>query len=727
MKESKRAFVPLSTRLTIPVVLLVVLASIGAYVGVTRTSRLTAMKSKEDAAATVTELTALSVMPAVVFNDEVEMKRAVDDLAQNDEVTDAEIWSTAQAEGGQKLLVRVRRSGAPISTPPRAGQRELVREGDSVRVTAPVVSPEGVAVATLRATFSTAREAEALARLSRQILIAAVASAILLVSALLLVLRKVVVAPIRGLQQATHSLARGELTVASFQGDQGTFEDEVVHLASAFRDMASAVQDREERLALRNSELRLILDSVQQGFFTVRRDGTLLPERSAIVQTWLGELPSELTVWELVERIAPDLRAWTEMAWSQVIDGILPLDVALEQLPRRLRRDERHFHLDYHPVVKGTEVERVVVVLSDVTAEVERQLARAEQHEFSILVDKFVRDRRAFFDFWNEANVLVDRVLDASRSGDELRRHVHTLKGNARFFGLARLSEACHSIEDGMQERGELSLSDAERQNLARMWGALRSRVELLVSGSKGFVEVSESEYERFLQLLQKRTPHGVLEEFVISLRQETADWRLRRAAEALLGSCERLGKPRPRVSVEHNEVRVLSGRLAPFWSVLGHVLNNAADHGIEDEVERKAQGKAARALVRLSTRLSGSHLIVEVGDDGRGIDWEHVRALALTRGLPAGSERDLVNALLSDGFSLKGDVSEVSGRGVGLSAVQSVVTALGGAIEVSSRRGEGTTWRFSLPNAVERKDSSGVTRSSGSRAAVTTQTLEEA
>jgi two-component system chemotaxis sensor kinase CheA len=662
-----------------------------------------------------------------VFNDEVEMKRAVDDLAKNGEVTDAEIWSTERAEGGQKLLVSARRGSSASLAPPRGTGRDLVRADGHVQITAPVVAPDGTVVAMLQTRFSTAREVEALSRLSGQILYAAAGIAVCLVTALLLVLRKVVVAPIRRLQQATQSLARGELGATSFGLEHGRFEDEVVRLATAFRDMASAVQDREERLEVRNSELRLILDSVQQGFFTVRRDGGILPERSAIVETWLGALPAELTVWELVELISADMRAWTEMAWSQVMEGMLPLDVALEQLPRRLRQGDRHFLLEYHPVLKADEVERVVVVLSDVTAEVERQRARAEQHEFSLLVDRFVRDRRAFFDFWNEANGLIDRVLDASHTGEALRRDVHTVKGNARFFGLTRLSETCHAIEDGMQERGELTLSEAERQELAGMWGALRSRVELLISGAKGFVEVHETEYERFLQLIKDHAPYGQLEEFVLSLRQETAEWRLRRAKEALLGACDRLGKPKPRVLLEHNDVRALPGRLASFWSVLGHVLNNAADHGIEGEVERKAVGKASRALVRLSTRLAGDQLIVEVSDDGRGIDWERVRSQAERRGLPAHGERELMNALLSDGFSLKSDVSETSGRGVGLSAVRSAVATLGGRIEVESRPGEGTTWRFFLPNTARREDSSGAARSAVSRAVATTGDLETA
>ncbi len=701
MKEaSRKPFVPLSTRLTVPVVLLVVLASIGAYFGVARTSRMTAMRSREDAAAMVVELTSLSVMPAVVFADDVEMTRAVEDLAKNTEVTDVEIWSTASAEAPQKLLASVHRPGGAPLPPPARTERELVREDASVRVMAPIVSPEHKVVAMLTARFSTTREAEALKRLSQQVLYAATGIAVCLVLALLLVLRSVVVKPIQKLQQAAQSLARGELgSVGLDSAGASRFEDEVGRLADAFGDMAGAVRDREERLGLRNSELRLILDSVQQGFLTARRDGTLLSERSAILHTWLGQLPDGITIWELIGLIEPQTQAWTEMAWSQVIDNVLPLDVALDQLPRRLTKEGLHFDVEYHPVLQGSDVERVVIVLSDVTAEVERQRALAEQHEFSILVDQFIRDRRAFHDFWNEANELVDRIVsEATPAGDALRRDVHTLKGNARFFGLTRLAEACHAIEDGMQDRGELALSDKDRAAVTRIWEALRRRVGLLMAGATSFIEISREEYERLGGLIRARVPHADLEVALTGLRLEPVEWRLGRAKQTLVAACAKLGKSEPRVVVEHNDVRTPPGRYAPFWSVLGHVLNNAADHGVEPDEERRAARKSLPATVRLGARMNRDLFVIEVSDDGRGIDWKRVQHLAEQKGLPASTQTELETALMSDGFTLRDSVSEVSGRGVGLAAVRSVVVACGGRIEIQSQLGRGTTWRFVLP-----------------------------
>ena len=153
-----------------------------------------------------------------------------------------------------------------------------------------------------------------------------------------------------------------------------------------------------------------------------------------------------------------------------------------------------------------------------------------------------------------------------------------------------------------------------------------------------------------------------------------------------------------PEVSIVHNDLRLPPGRFAPFWSIFSHLITNAADHGLETDDQRSAAGKALPGKVKLSTSLVRDELVVEISDDGRGIDWERVRSAAEARGLPHRSQKDLELALMSEGFSLKNSVSELSGRGVGLSAVHSVITALGGKIELESQHGKGSTWRFRLP-----------------------------
>jgi chemotaxis protein histidine kinase CheA len=131
------------------------------------------------------------------------------------------------------------------------------------------------------------------------------------------------------------------------------------------------------------------------------------------------------------------------------------------------------------------------------------------------------------------------------------------------------------------------------------------------------------------------------------------------------------------------------------------HLIRNAVDHGLEAPAERASLGKPLRPTVRLAARTEASSLIIEVEDDGRGIDWDAIRRAAKTRQLPAESQSDLLAALLTDGISARDRVSTTSGRGVGMSALHGCVRRFGGEISVVSRRNQGTCWRLSFPLSV--------------------------
>jgi two-component system chemotaxis sensor kinase CheA len=134
----------------------------------------------------------------------------------------------------------------------------------------------------------------------------------------------------------------------------------------------------------------------------------------------------------------------------------------------------------------------------------------------------------------------------------------------------------------------------------------------------------------------------------------------------------------------------------------LMHIIRNALDHGIESADERRKKGKSAVGHVTLIAYQQGNSVVLDVLDDGRGIDPEKIRRVALERGLI--TEKDVVDQnrahdlLFTPGFTTATQVSEISGRGVGLDVVKRNIQALKGSIDVMSRVGEGSTFRISLP-----------------------------
>ncbi|MGN0345547.1 MAG: chemotaxis protein CheW [Lachnospiraceae bacterium] len=136
----------------------------------------------------------------------------------------------------------------------------------------------------------------------------------------------------------------------------------------------------------------------------------------------------------------------------------------------------------------------------------------------------------------------------------------------------------------------------------------------------------------------------------------------------------------------------------------LQHLLRNSADHGLESAAVRKERGKPETGTITLKAFQEGNNVIIEVGDDGNGIDTEAVKTKAIERGLVTPeqaenlSQKEIIDFLFMPSFSMAKQITDISGRGVGLDVVKSNIEALGGDVEVKSVYGEGSTFTVRLP-----------------------------
>jgi len=136
----------------------------------------------------------------------------------------------------------------------------------------------------------------------------------------------------------------------------------------------------------------------------------------------------------------------------------------------------------------------------------------------------------------------------------------------------------------------------------------------------------------------------------------------------------------------------------------LQHLLRNSADHGLESTELRKERGKPETGTIFLNAYQEGNNVIIQVGDDGNGIDVEAVKAKAVERGVITQEQADVmtqkeaVNLLFMPSFSMAKQITDISGRGVGLDVVKSNIEALGGDVEVKTKLGEGSTFTVRLP-----------------------------
>jgi two-component system chemotaxis sensor kinase CheA len=211
------------------------------------------------------------------------------------------------------------------------------------------------------------------------------------------------------------------------------------------------------------------------------------------------------------------------------------------------------------------------------------------------------------------------------------------------------------------------------------------------------------------------------LEERLVELRMVSLAQTFTRAARLAGRLARELGKS---VSVE------LTGRETQLDKVIVdrvadpiyHVLRNAVDHGLEPPEERRLAGKTARGKINLEARLEGTRAVISITDDGHGIDQDEVRRQAMDAGLIAHdealSEEETLRLILRPGVSTADHVSAVSGRGVGLDAVERTIYELGGEVRISSEKGKWTRFDLAVPTTLV-MISAFIVRASGWRYAV--------
>ncbi len=213
----------------------------------------------------------------------------------------------------------------------------------------------------------------------------------------------------------------------------------------------------------------------------------------------------------------------------------------------------------------------------------------------------------------------------------------------------------------------------------------------------------SDGDLEEHIARLRRTAAE--LEAQIMSLRLVPVAELFMRAAAFLEELSSHLGK-RARVLTEHRGIQMDRLVVQELHEPLLHLLRNALDHGLESTPEREAAGKNPRGLVRLSAAQEGTSIVLEVSDDGRGLDVDKILQEAVRRGLITEDEArhpqeaQLGRLLLRlSGFSTAPEVTAISGRGVGLETVSHAMRRLGGSLRVSTQAGSGTTFQLVVPS----------------------------
>jgi len=195
----------------------------------------------------------------------------------------------------------------------------------------------------------------------------------------------------------------------------------------------------------------------------------------------------------------------------------------------------------------------------------------------------------------------------------------------------------------------------------------------------------------------------NALQRSVMKIRMVPVDQLFRRFPRVLRDAAKCCGKEVELVTIGQDtdlDKSILDALAEPIT----HLMRNAVDHGIEPPAERVAKGKSPQGFVKLNAYHQANHVVIEISDDGRGMDPEKIVAKAIERGLVNAedasrfTEQQKLDLIFESGLSTAAEVTEISGRGIGMDVVRSVLGRLKGTVHIITNPGKGTTFRLTLP-----------------------------
>lgn len=353
------------------------------------------------------------------------------------------------------------------------------------------------------------------------------------------------------------------------------------------------------------------------------------------------------------------------------------------------KQQAKYLKIVLSPIVEKGQIQKVIVTLAD---ETEQQAVRRASHFIHFKAVGFIEQLQlltenktqkiALSDFLHEGNRSISEVQQMLLQANDFDanlvfRNLHTVKGNARALGLDSLAFLAHEAEGLVQKYRDKRESYRELDH-----DELRSHINYLLRGinaAQFILRANLDEQEGFplrWQAYTEATAQGVYQIARELEKQVEIEWSI------------------------NSEMGIED--FSALKRVVIHMLRNAVDHGIEPTEQRMKAHKSPIGRINVQIEGTEAYWQIMIQDDGAGIDIEKLRSRALMRNIPVPNKRlatkDLLDILCHPGFTLKDEITDVSGRGVGMDAVAHEVRLLGGDLELVQSSSQGTVFRLYWP-----------------------------
>ena len=521
-----------------------------------------------------------------------------------------------------------------------------------------------------------------------------------------------------------------------------TRHDEIGKSMTAFNAMVEKIEESSELVRQKTADIHAMLHYIPQGILTLETGGRIHPEYSDHLKTVLGANDfagqSVMDVVFATSTLGADELSQIDATIGACIgEDEMNFEFNSHILPHEIERkladgQLQVLDLNWSPITdeQGTTL-RLLLCLRDVTEL--RALSRAadaQRRELALIGEILSVNQEKFDVFIDGSRQFMDENMTLIRQADNgdvsarlaaiavMFRNMHTIKGNARTHGLLQLTDVLHHAEQTYDELRQGRLDwDSTRltTELEQARDALEdyARISQDKLGRKGpgrrggvesFLMLPQAQLQALLQQLEQvNSADTAAVDTVLAETRRTLKALGTMRLPAMIGGvldslpslAAELGKAAPVVHLDDDGIALRSTLANTLSHTFMHLLRNAVDHGIEPPTEREQAGKPAAGHIRIEMRQTADQLRLTLRDDGRGLALDRIRDKAQAQGLiqpdEAMSDDELAQLVFAPGFSTAAQVSEVSGRGVGMDAVKGFIEAEGGSITLRLMDGAAT------------------------------------
>lgn len=526
-----------------------------------------------------------------------------------------------------------------------------------------------------------------------------------------------------------------DLTYASQELENENFEyqvivtsgDELGTLGNAFNSMSSKIRvlleelrrynaELEEMVAERTKELQhlseiqdAMLNSLGQGFVIVDKDHKILPIYSKAAVEMFETIPNESKPAQILG-IKQEEEANYREFYDLVFNRTLEFDDLAKMNPEmRSNSKDQKIQLTYASIrnTESHELDYVLVIGTDKTKEIENMEKFKKEWNFSQMMMKISSNRHSLNKVLAESLRMLDECLnvleeDKTYGMRDVQRYVHTIKGSFSYFNIEEVTKLTNDVEQFL----------TPHFNTPKPSMDLRLAILEKISEIQIAIECYIDKYDQVIQFKKsakvKTIPIEDLSQFaeILASKDKTLFAAFKRTfyfneiapffqmyPGIVSDLSTKLGK-KIRFKMVGEQVHLPEGPWDELFGQFIHFIRNSADHGIESEKERVAKGKDPTGQITFAFELNDTQLLIRLSDDGGGVDWQKIAA----KDPEVKCEEDALKRILLGGVSSKDEVSEVSGRGVGVSAITSVVQGWGGEINVKNQLGSSFTIFITIP-----------------------------